>query len=190
MSQESTAPPPDGTPEPEPATDQPDPAASAEPASSAEPPSEEPAGAAAEPAGDEASGGEASAEATDGPPPEQRKRRLAQIVVGAAGAVILAVIGAVVVANQLGDDLPATGDCMSNHADPAEIRVVDCGSAEAAWTVVGLDGTWTEQEFDESPRHRVCQEIPKWDNALWLGEQTDDRSGEGTVVCLRATSPQ
>lgn len=132
---------------------------------------------------------DAPPEAAAAPPPE-RNRRLAIIVAAAAGVVILAVIGAVVVANQLGDDLPEAGDCMSNDADPTEIRVVDCGSEEAAWTVVGVDGSWTEQEFAESTRDRVCQAIPKWDNALWLGEESDDGSGEGTVVCLRATSPE
>lgn len=123
-------------------------------------------------------------------PPPERNRRLAIIVAAAAGVVILAVIGAVVVASWLGDDLPEAGDCMSNDADPTEIRVVDCGSEEAAWTVVGVDGTWTEQEFADAARDRVCQAIPKWDNALWLGEETDDGTGEGTVVCLRATSPE
>ncbi|MPZ25978.1 MAG: hypothetical protein GEV12_05895 [Micromonosporaceae bacterium] len=119
-----------------------------------------------------------------------RSRRLAIVVAAVAGVVILAVIGAVAVANQLGDDLPEAGDCMSNDADPTEIRVVDCGSEDAAWTVIGQDGTWTEREFDEADRNRICQAFPKWDNALWLGEETDDRSGEGTVVCLTVAGPE
>lgn len=164
MSQDSTASPPDEAPEPQPPADQP-PAAPSETSPLATAPPE-------------------------AARPPERNRRLALIVAAAAGVVILAVIGAVLVANQLGDDLPETGDCMSNDADPTEIRVVDCGSEEAAWTVVGLEGSWTEQEFDQAVRDRICQAIPNWDNALWLGEETDDRSGEGTVVCLRATSPE
>jgi hypothetical protein len=121
-------------------------------------------------------------------PAPPRSRLGLKIALGVvAGVVVLAVAGVVLIASLLGDDVPEVGDCLTHSEDPTEMEVVDCDAAEAVWRVIGNDGTWTEREFDEATREEVCQAFPDWRNALWLGEQTDDLSGEGEVVCLAPT---
>jgi hypothetical protein len=124
----------------------------------------------------------------DALPPRPSRRGLKIALVAAAGVVVLAVAGVVLlIALLAGDDVPEVGQCMTHSDDPAEMAVVDCDDAEAVWRVIGNDGSWTERDFDQAPRAEVCQAFPEWRNALWLGEQTDDLSGEGEVVCLAPT---
>lgn len=117
-------------------------------------------------------------------------RRWLLIALGAAaGVAVLAVVAVLVIGALTGDDVPAVGDCMTHSANPAEMEVVDCDSAEAAWRVIGNDGSWSEQAFEEASQEEVCQAFAGWDNALWLGERTEDLSGDGEVICLASTDP-
>lgn len=128
-----------------------------------------------------------------GPPPHgaeppARPRRLG-LKIGlavAAGLVVLVGAGVVGVVLLLGEDVPEVGACLTDAEDPGEIEVVDCGSEQAAWRVVGHDGSRTEAEFERATREEICQAFPDWENALWL--RTNLLSGEGEVVCLAAAS--
>jgi len=116
------------------------------------------------------------------PPPRPRRLGLKIGLAVAAGVVLLVVAGVVGAVLLLSEDVPEVGACMTDAEDPAEIEVVDCGSEQAAWQVVGHDGSRSEAEFEQATREEICQAFPDWENALWL--RTNLISGEGEVVCL------
>lgn len=119
-----------------------------------------------------------------------RWRVLAIAAGSVAGVAILAVVAVLVIGGLTGDDVPAVGDCLTHSDDPAEMQVVDCDSGDAAWRVIGNDGSWTEQAFAEASQEEVCQAFRGWENALWMGDRTEDLSGNGEVICLEPTEPE
>jgi hypothetical protein len=96
-----------------------------------------------------------------------------------------AVVAAIVL---LGEDVPEVGACLSGADDPTEIVVVDCGSDQAAWRVIGHGGARSEGDFNQAAREDICQAFPDWENALWL--RTNVLSGDGEVVCLAPAGPE
>lgn len=131
------------------------------------------------------------------PAPPAGSRRALKVTVGVVGALavgVVAVVAGALLFSAIGGDeqpRPEVGDCLTDAVNADDIEVVDCGSAEAAWTVIGLSATLTEREFGDASRGDLCQEFPGWTGpALWFGEETDDLSGEGEVVCLAAVGAQ
>jgi hypothetical protein len=121
--------------------------------------------------------------------PAPRSRRGLKIGLAvAAGVVVLAVAGVLALVLLSGEEVPAVGECMTDSTDPTQMGVVGCDSEQAAWQVIGHDGSVTEEEFDQATREDICQQFPDWENALWL--RTNVISGEGEVVCLVPAGPE
>jgi hypothetical protein len=129
------------------------------------------------------------------PPPPKRSKKIPAIL-GAVGGLVAITIGIAVV-RILGSDAtndfdlqsqtPEVGECINQASvspEANETEVVACDSAEAAWEVIGNDGSWTETAFHDAPEEELCQSFPETEYMLWIGEETEDRSGEGQVVCL------
>ena len=149
-----------------------------------------PAGAAAPPGGaPEIPPGPPGPPAGAAPP---RRRRLGLVLGIAGGLVALAVAAAAgfVALTLLSEDLPAAGDCLTDASVPDEMTVVDCGSSEAFWTVVGLDGTWAHGDFEAATAGEVCAGFPTSQQALWVSNaRTVSADTEGQVVCLEPHAP-
>jgi hypothetical protein len=130
---------------------------------------------------------------TPSPPPQKSSKKLWGILGGVGGTVLL--IGGFAVVRGLlgaaGDEIelnfqvPDVGECITQDSlFGTETNVVDCGSAEAAWEVIGNDGTWTENDFDATPAEEICTGFEGTEQMLWIGEITSDGTGGGDVVCL------
>jgi hypothetical protein len=121
------------------------------------------------------------------PSPPPKKRRIWPYVTIAVVVVVAALgVGAVLlVRSVLAEEVPQVGECLDNAANPDDMDVVDCGSAEAAWNVIGNDGTWPRGEFDAAAPGEVCQAFPETEQALWVtSSATVDSQTEGEVICL------
>lgn len=136
---------------------------------------------------------------TPQPQPKSSKKLLA--ILGSIGAVVIVLIGGIVVrtlvskaANevQLNLQVPNVGECITEASTlpGSDTEVVDCTSAEAAWEVVGNDGTWTEADFWATPAEEMCTAFETTEQMLWIGEITSDESGDGEVVCLASVSAE
>jgi len=109
--------------------------------------------------------------------PAQAKRKWLPIVLGAV--LVIAVIALVL--SFLGGNSAQAGDCVNSQPD--EIGVVDCGDADAAFTVSGVleDISQNELEADQT----VCTD--DWPESVayaWEGTDPDDPDAEGTGYCL------
>jgi hypothetical protein len=122
------------------------------------------------------------------PPPKAppKKRRVGLIVaLTVLGALAVVAIGGVVLVNLLREDLPQVGDCMTDGATADDMEVVACDSPEAAWNVIGSDGTWTWGDFNAAAQGELCQGFSDTDQALWVSNATSvEDATEGEVVCL------
>lgn len=161
--------------------------------------SSEPARDAPEPLGGQTEPLDAQAEPPEGPPPgpppptpaepASRKFRVTMIVVGVtAGLLLVGCLGLVALTVFAGGEIPEADDCLTDAADANDMEVVDCGSGDAAWTVLGADQTMTRGEFSGlTQQDQVCQAYPETQQALWVTDArfgTDDDT-EGTVICLQ-----
>lgn len=121
------------------------------------------------------------------PPPEKKKRGKLAIVGGVLVAVAVAFVVRLAIGAVLGGaDNPEVGDCVNDAFNPDDIEVVDCGSADAAWEVIGVHGDMSEADFDaivaSQDTSTVCTAFPEWENAIWFGDQ----GGDGEVFCVVA----
>lgn len=119
------------------------------------------------------------------PPPEKKKRGKLAIVGGVLIAIVVAVVVRVVIGSVLGGaDNPEVGDCVNGAFNPDDIEVVDCGSSDAAWEVIGVHGDMSEADFDaivaSQDTSTICTAFPEWENAIWFGDQ----GGDGEVFCV------
>lgn len=122
---------------------------------------------------------------TDAAKVKKRSRGLViGLVVGLAVLLLICGIGAVVVialasANADSAENAEVGDCLTGttaeELDPDKLTKVDCGSAEARFTVVGRveDKTFAEREA-------ACESVTDTDFVFWTGRE----GGRGTVLCL------
>lgn len=121
------------------------------------------------------------------PPPEKKKRGKLAIVGGILVAVLVAIGVRVVFSTVLGEDTPEVGDCVNGALTPNDIEVVDCGSSDAAWEVIGVHGDMSEADFDaivaSQDTSTICTAFPEWENAIWFG----DPGGDGEVFCVVGT---
>jgi hypothetical protein len=78
------------------------------------------------------------------------------------------------------------GECITEEStlSNSETETVACDSAEAAWEVIGNDGSWVESDFWDSPEEEICTGFEGTEQMLWIGEVTGDQTGDGQVVCL------
>jgi hypothetical protein len=123
------------------------------------------------------------------PTPPKKSRRLLIILASVGGAAVLG-IGGIVVSNLQTDaaierQTPDVGECIDEASLTApETNVVDCGSAEAAWEVIGEHGSMTGADFQLTSEEEICTAFPETEYILWVGEDSTDGSGDGQVVCM------
>lgn len=117
------------------------------------------------------------------------RRRPLRLALAALLAIVVALGVRFGIGELSGDDVPAVGDCMNAAADANDMGVVDCGSEDAAFRVVGNDGAWVWQDFEAAANaggEGICEEHPQHSTALFVGEG-DEPDSEGEVVCLEPT---
>jgi len=114
------------------------------------------------------------------PPVQPEKKSGAKKWAGIAGTVAVVGVGAAYsLTGGFGIGAPTVGDCVEELAD-SEISVVDCGSSDADYRIVGIMGEkQTEDEFMADPE--TCGEFIDVEAAFWQsgGMVTD----AGTVYC-------
>jgi hypothetical protein len=115
-----------------------------------------------------------------------KKRRVGLIVtLTLLGTLVVVAAGVAALVLLTREELPQVGDCLNDAVLAADMEVVSCDSAEAAWSVIGSDGTWTRGEFDAAGQGEVCQGFPATEQALWVTNvRTVDSGTEGEVICL------
>jgi hypothetical protein len=107
------------------------------------------------------------------------------IAVFAGRALLGGAIGDAANDVEINSQTPEVGECITEASlFGTETEVVACDAVEAAWRVIGNDGTWVEADFDAAPEEEICQSFEGTEYMLWIGELTGDKSGEGQVVCL------
>jgi hypothetical protein len=85
--------------------------------------------------------------------------------------VVAAVIGIGSSTGWFGINDPKVGDCVHTKGQ-TDFEVVDCGSSDAQYKVVGIDKKErTYPEMREDPT--VCQAFQSWEVALFIGSETD-----------------
>lgn len=110
------------------------------------------------------------------PQPEQSSRGKKLLKVG--GPIVGAlVVGVASVTGFFGAGDPEVGDCVKASGTNS-FEVVDCGSKEAQFKVVGQD---EEQRTypDSQTNPEVCAKFPAAEYILWIG----DDGGLGTAYC-------
>lgn len=120
-------------------------------------------------------------------PPERRRSWLTITLIAAVVVAVGCVGGGYLLLNSLREDVPQAGECLLDAPDPNDMTVVGCDSDQAAWSVIGADGTMTQAEFQAlTPEDGVCQEHAGTEQVLWVTDAwfVDDGTA-GTVVCLR-----
>jgi hypothetical protein len=119
-------------------------------------------------------------------PPKKKRRIWPYVLVGVLVLFILVAVGGVLlVRSLLQEEVPEVGQCLNDAANPDDMEVVDCGSAEAAWSVVGSHGALTRGEFDQATQGDLCQAFPETQQAMWVTSSlTVDSGTEGEVICL------
>jgi hypothetical protein len=125
---------------------------------------------------------------TDAPPPVQPAPEVPAEQSGAKKWLPIAGSGAVAVAlaagamtGWFGIGAPQVGDCVQELAD-AQMEVVDCGSADADYTIVGIEGEkLTEEEFMADPE--TCAEFDTVEIQAAFWEAPGMITEKGTVYC-------
>jgi hypothetical protein len=119
-------------------------------------------------------------------PPKKKRRIWPYVTIGVVLLVILLGVGGVVLLGVLlREEVPEVGQCLDDAPSPDDMEVVDCGSAEAAWSVIGNDGPRTRGEFDQATQGDLCQAFAETQQAMWVTTSyTVDSSTEGEVICL------
>ncbi len=108
------------------------------------------------------------------PPAPSRVRKLARL----GGPVLVAGVAAASWAGLGGSGVPEVGDCGRASGDDS-FEVVECGSGEAQFRVVGVEDekmTLAEYEVDTE----ACTSFATADSVLWVG---DEFGLDGTVLC-------
>ncbi len=112
--------------------------------------------------------------------PAPRKSGALRWLAIAGGALVALVVVAVVVGVLVGGG-PEVGDCV-RQADGLE--VVDCGSADAEYRVVGIDEERADlTQADYLGDDSTCSQFDGITQQAWLGDLSDP-SATGTIYCL------
>jgi hypothetical protein len=107
--------------------------------------------------------------------PEQPKKK-SQAKSWIAAIIVLAVIAGIGwFIGQSSPDRAVVGDCVKQTGDNS-VKVVDCGSGDAQYKVVGR----VEDKSAISASLSACREFKDTDKTYWYGEQGKN----GTVLCL------
>ncbi|GAA3336824.1 hypothetical protein GCM10020358_10830 [Amorphoplanes nipponensis] len=119
------------------------------------------------------------------PPEPKKKSAVGRLVLRIVGAIVVFVIVLVVKDAFFGDKAKdaAVGDCVASSEDvkvdeetEANAKVVDCGSADAAFTVVG------RVEGESDTKSKSCEKFFKENEEYYVYSST---AGKGYLLCLR-----
>jgi hypothetical protein len=119
------------------------------------------------------------------PPEPKKKSAVGRVILRVVGAIVVGIIILVVRDQFFGDKAKdaAVGDCIASSADvkvneetEAEAKVVDCASADAAFTVVGR----VEGETDTNSKS--CEKFFKENEEYFVYGSS---AGGGYLLCLR-----
>ena len=112
------------------------------------------------------------------PPPPQKKRGRKIVALVVLVVVVIGIIIAALGASGSNTDSAAVNDCVTKP-DNDNIKVVDCGSSDAALKVVGKVENKTQAQVSINSA-AICKPFPTATNAYWKG-----KIGEpGYVLCL------
>jgi hypothetical protein len=119
------------------------------------------------------------------PAEPEKKNAVGRVVLRIVGAIVVFVIVVVVKDAFFGDKAKdaAVGDCVASSADvkvdeetEANAKVVDCSSADAAFTVVG------RVEGESNTQSKSCEKFFKDNEKYYVYGST---AGKGYLLCLR-----
>ena len=76
---------------------------------------------------------------------------------------------------------PKVNDCVQMKGD-TDFDVVDCGSADAEYKIVGIDDEKMKYpDFqDAAAADEICTDFQTWEVALWIGDVLTE---PGTIYC-------
>ena len=120
--------------------------------------------------------------ASPAPQAEPEKKSGAKKWAGLAGTVAVVGVGAAYsLTGGFGIGDPKVDDCVQMRGE-TDFEVVDCGSAEAEYKIVGIhDEELTFPDFEAAAAvDEVCQEFQTWEVALWIGDMETE---PGTIYC-------
>jgi hypothetical protein len=119
------------------------------------------------------------------PPEPKKKSAVGRVLLRILGAIVVFVIVLVVKDQFFGDKAKdaAVGDCVASSEDvkvneetEANAKVVDCGSADAAFTVVG------RVEGEKDTKSKSCEKFFKENEEYYV---YGSNAGGGYLLCLR-----
>lgn len=109
----------------------------------------------------------------------QRRRRIGLIVLLAVAALVF---GGIFLANRAqraaDPDSATVGDCVT-RSGADDLKVVPCGDAKAAFTVVGKVGNKSQVDLSLSSAE-ICKPFPAAKSAFWKGKAGQ----KGYILCL------
>jgi hypothetical protein len=123
-----------------------------------------------------------AAGATSAPQAEPEKSSNTKKWASVAGTVLVVGGGAVYsLTNGFGIGDPKVDACVQMQGQTS-FEVVDCGSAEAEYKIVGIhDEELTYPDFEAAAAvDEVCQDFQTWEVALWIGDMETE---PGTIYC-------
>ncbi|MGZ4545643.1 MAG: LppU/SCO3897 family protein [Blastococcus sp.] len=108
-----------------------------------------------------------------GPPaaPPARKTGAKKWIRAGGSLLVAAVIGIGSSTGWFGMNDPKVGDCVHTKGQ-TDFEVVDCGSSDAQYKVVGIDKkerTYAEMTSDPT----ACEAFQSWEVALFIGSETE-----------------
>jgi len=119
------------------------------------------------------------------PAEPKKKSAVGRLILRIVGAIVVVIIGIVVKEALFGDKAKdaVVGDCVASSEDvkvdeetEAKAKVVDCGSADAAFTVVG------RVEGESNTKSKSCEKFFKANEQYYVYSST---AGKGYLLCLR-----
>ena len=108
--------------------------------------------------------------------PAKKGGRWGRILLTVGIAIVVAVISALWRNGVFDSPTMKAGDCVQQTGSDS-VKVVDCSSADAQYTVLGIQ----EKTTQASARLGACSQWPDTDSVYWEGRQT----GTGTTYCLQ-----
>jgi hypothetical protein len=112
------------------------------------------------------------------PPQPEPKSGLKKLLAVGGPIVGAGLVGVASLTGFFGAGDPEVGDCVQENGDSWD--VVDCGSAEAQFKVIGVEGEQQSyNDFQDDPK--TCTDFPKAQFFMWIGPD----GALGTVYCAQ-----
>lgn len=112
------------------------------------------------------------------PPPPKNMRRRRIIALGVLALIVLGIVALALASSGSNPDSAAVNDCVTKPNNDS-IKVVDCGSGDAALKVAGKVENKTQVDVSLNSAE-ICKPFPKTTNVYWKGKI----GKPGYVLCL------